>query len=87
MRDSIIDAIFETDSAKGKLANAARGEDARAEKLIRPSNQLSGASACCWLVSSPVRRRAGSRRSGGASAEPGCSAAVSTAHAYGLAVC
>jgi len=35
MRDSIIDAIFETDSAMGRLAGTAMGEDARAEKLIR----------------------------------------------------
>jgi len=35
MRDSIIDAIFETDSAKGKLAGAAMADDARAERLIR----------------------------------------------------
>jgi type I restriction enzyme, R subunit len=35
MRDSIIDAIFETDSAMGRLAGTAMGEDARAEQLIR----------------------------------------------------
>jgi type I restriction enzyme R subunit len=35
MRDSIIDAIFETDSAMGRLASTAMGENARAEELIR----------------------------------------------------
>jgi type I restriction enzyme R subunit len=40
MRDTIIDAIFETDTAKGKLAGAAMAEDARAEQLIRLIGEL-----------------------------------------------
>lgn len=35
LRDSIIDAAFDLESAVGKLSGAAMGDDARAEKLIR----------------------------------------------------
>jgi type I restriction enzyme R subunit len=35
LRESIIDAAFDVESAVGKLSGAAMGDDARAEKLIR----------------------------------------------------
>ncbi|WP_349329909.1 hypothetical protein [Actinopolymorpha sp. B9G3] len=35
LRESIIDAAFDVESAIGKLSGAAMGDDARAERLIR----------------------------------------------------
>ncbi|MEU1969391.1 hypothetical protein ABZ541_29050 [Micromonospora sediminicola] len=35
LRESIVDAAFDVESAVGKLSDAAMGDDARAEKLIR----------------------------------------------------
>jgi hypothetical protein len=58
MRDSIIDAIFETDLAKGKLASTAMGEDARAERLIRLIGEfgLTGFTRCTQTGASLWRR-------------------------------